>query len=233
MGWTSRDIPLGEGMVYTMFQHDGHDIAGLGPQQPDQAGMPSVWNSYIAVDDADSLMGRVRELGGTVVAEPFDVFTSGRMAVIQDPTGAFVSMWQARDHIGSGLVNTPGAITWNELATRDPQQAQDFYSALLGWTFSPGPRPDYRMFYVGDRVNGGVIQMDDSWGDLPPHWMLYLSVKDIDEVVQKVPASGGKVHTGIMDAGTVGRFAVVSDPVGAVSTMIQVHNPDPWIEAAG
>lgn len=230
MGWTSNDLPIGEGQVYTMFQHDGHDVTALGPTQGE---MPSVWNSYISVDDVDALMDRVRSLGGTVAVEPFEVFDSGRMAVIQDPSGGFVSLWQPRQHIGARLVNAPGALTWNELATRDPQKAEDFFSALLGWTFRPGPQPNYRMFFVNGRTNGGMIQMDDSWGDLPPHWMVYISVRDIDETLRKVKENGGEVHTEVIDVPALGKFAVVMDPTGAALTMIQLVAPDPWTEAAG
>lgn len=228
MGWESSDEPMGEGQMYTMFHQDGHNVAGLGPQMP---GLPSTWYSYIAVDNVDALMDKVRELGGTVVSEPFDVFENGRMAVIQDPTGAHVSLWQARSHIGSGLVNTPGAMTWNELATRDLKAVEAFYSGLLGWTFAPGPRPGYLMFYVGDRVNGGVIQMDESWGDMPAHWMVYFSVRDIRDVQKAVPKAGGTVHYDIMKAEGTGEFLVIEDPTGAVSTMMQLVNPQPWTEA--
>jgi predicted enzyme related to lactoylglutathione lyase len=228
MGWTSYDLPMGNGQVYTMFQCEGHDIAGLGPQQ-DQ--MPSVWNSYIAVDDVDALTNKVPLLGGQVIAEPFEVFENGRMAVIQDPSGAFVSLWQARNHIGSGLVNTAGAIAWNELATREPQKAEDFFTALLGWTFQPGPMPGYRLCFVNGRVNGAIMPMDENWGDMPPHWLIYFSVKDIHDVAQKVPANGGTLDTEIMNAESTGSFVIVSDPTGAVSAMMQITNPDPWIEA--
>lgn len=227
MGWTAQDLPISDDQVYTMFQQDGHDIVGLGPQQP---GMPSVWNHYIAVEDVDALMDKVRALGGTVVVEPFDVMSSGRMAVIQDPSGAHVALWQAYGHIGSKLVNIAGAVTWNELNTREPDKAQAFFSELLGWTFEDDRMAGYRMFFVNGRVNGGILQMNEVQGDMPPHWMLYFSVKDIHATHQQVLDSGGKVHTGIMNADGVGPFFVFEDPTGAVATAIEVSEPQPWDE---
>ena len=124
MGWEIEDVPMGEGMFYTMYKSDGEHVAGLSQMQPEMQsqGMPSHWSSYVTVDDVDALAGKVTELGGTVISEPFDVFDSGRMMVLQDPTGAIVCLWQAKNHIGSGLVNTPGAMTWNELTTNDPKK---------------------------------------------------------------------------------------------------------------
>ncbi|MCA9915861.1 MAG: VOC family protein, partial [Anaerolineae bacterium] len=138
MGWTSYDLPLGDGMFYTMFQKDGKTVAGFSQMQPQlQAqGTPSYWSNYVNVEDVDALVGKVKELGGTIIAEPMDVFEEGRMIVLQDPTGAMLSLWQAKNHIGSSLVNTPGSITWNELSTRDAAKAKEFYGSLLGWQFN-------------------------------------------------------------------------------------------------
>ena len=135
MGWDNNEIPTDDGGFYTMFQQEGQNVAGLSGPPPDLAGIPPVWNNYISVDDVDDLAPRVQKLGGKVLQEPFDIFEHGRLLMCQDPQGAAISLWQPYRHIGAGLVNTPGALCWNELFTREPQAAQAFYGALLGWEF--------------------------------------------------------------------------------------------------
>ncbi|MCL4250156.1 MAG: VOC family protein [Anaerolineae bacterium] len=226
MGWEAEDLPLGENMFYTMLRQDGLNVAGLGPVMTE--GMPSVWTSYVNVDDADAVAAKVKELGGTVIMEPMDVFDSGRMMLLQDPTGAVVGAWQPKNHIGASLVNTPGAMTWNELTTRDLDKAKDFYTKLFGWETSVDPASGYVTFLNNGRANGGAMQMDANWGEMPPVWSAYFSVADIDATIAKVETNGGKVLMGKTNAGDIGEFAVVADPMGAVCTFIQLKEPQPW-----
>src|SRR5919197_2424863 len=111
-GWEIEDVPVGEGVFYSMARVGGRDVAAISPQPPQQrdAGVPPVWNSYITVESADAAAERAAELGATVHAPPFDVMDAGRMAVIQDPQGAFFMVWQPKSHHGAQLVNAPGAL---------------------------------------------------------------------------------------------------------------------------
>jgi predicted enzyme related to lactoylglutathione lyase len=97
-GWEAEDIPVGDGVFYSMMRLEGHDVAAISPQpQPQrEAGVPPVWNSYITVDSADAAADSATQLGATVHAPPFDVMEAGRMAVIQDPQGAFFMVWEPR-----------------------------------------------------------------------------------------------------------------------------------------
>lgn len=232
MGWTMVDIPMGDGTDYTMYSKDGANVAGISPQRD---GMPSVWNSYITVENVDAMVDRVKELGGTVVAGPFDVFDSGRMITIQDPTGAFVNLWQAYTHIGAGLVNTVGAMGWNELATRNATTAataQKFFGELLGWTFDEDPNQPGRYYTIKNngRNNGGMLVMgDEEMGEMPPYWMVYFSVANRDEAANRVKELGGKVHVEAEATG-VGPFAVVEDSTGGVFTILEMKEPEAWIE---
>lgn len=229
-GWEIEDAPMGSDQFYTMYHIDGNYTAGLGtmPQEMQQASIPSHWINYISVDDVDSLVGKVTELGGKVIAGPFDVFENGRMMSIQDPTGAMVSLWQPKSHIGAGIVNTNGAMCWNELATRDLAAAQKFYGELLGWTFGEDGETGYHYIKNNGRMNGGMMEMDDTWGDVPPNWMVYFSVPDIEATVKKAEELGGKVHVPPTDAGSTGRFSVIADPTGAVFTAMQLNQVDTW-----
>ena len=132
--WEYEDNPIPGGQVYSMATRDGKQVAALfGSDQPPH------WNCYVTVESADAAARRAAELGGTVIAEPFDVMELGRMAVFADPAGAALCVWQPTGHIGAGLVNTPGALTWNDLVTNDAGGAAEFYGGLFGWTRRRSP----------------------------------------------------------------------------------------------
>lgn len=227
LGWQAVDMPAGPDMIYTMFQIDGKDVAGMYQQGQDEQGIPPHWNSYVSVASVEEIAAKAKSLGGTVMVEPLDVFESGRMTVVQDPTGAVVAAWQPQRHIGAQLVNQPGTLCWNELATRDWQKAAEFYTQLFGWTAQTQPMAgtEYTVFSNGDRMAAGMIQMTPEWGDIPPHWMVYLTVTDCDASAEKVTALGGKVLVPPTDIPDMGRFAVVQDPQGAAFSFIKMDNP--------
>jgi hypothetical protein len=150
------------------------------------------------------------------------------MLMVQDPTGAVVGVWQAINHIGASLVNKAGAMCWNELATRDMKAAQDFYGKLFGWEFSVDEASGYTSILNKGRANGGIMQMDEQWGDMPPVWSVYFSVEDLDATVAKVEPNGGKVIMPRTDAGGIGYFSIVADPTGAVCTFIELKEPQGW-----
>jgi hypothetical protein len=197
---------------------------------PDQMqGTPSHWNTYVTVDDLSPLPEKVTAAGGTVIAPPFDVLGSGDMMTVQDPTGAFINFWQPKTHIGAGIVNTHGAMVWNELATRDASAAKAFFGDVLGWTFEPGEDTFYTYIHNRGRLNGGIIEMNEMWGDMPPHWQVYFSVADIDDIAKRTTELGGRILSGV-DSTSVGRFAVIADPSGAMFAAIQLNQIAPWQE---
>jgi len=106
-GWQAEDASPGEDAGgYRYFRLGGADIGGLGPQQ----GPATTWAGYVAVEDVDAAVARVKDLGGTVLAGPIDVFTQGRMAVVADDQGAPISLWQAGDNHGADLKGEPGLV---------------------------------------------------------------------------------------------------------------------------
>ncbi len=217
-GWEADDRPVGEeGAVYSMMKVDGRDVAAISPQPPQQrdAGAPPVWNSYISVESADDAVARATALGGTAHAPAFDVMDVGRMAVIQDPQGAYVMVWQPRSHIGAQLVNAPGALVWNELASPDLDASSVFYGGLFGWTLEPfenSPTP-YLGIKNGGASNGGMRPLDSP--GMPPHWLVYFGIEDIDAGLAKATELGGEAITGPVDI-QMAKIAVVRDPQGAV-----------------
>lgn len=122
-------------MVYTMLKLDGKDVGALYqmPGEMTSEGIQPHWMSYVSVLSADETAKKAKALGGTLLKEPFDVFDVGRMAVIQDPTGAVFALWQAGTHKGAGISNVPNSFCWNELATKDITKAGEFYTGLFGW----------------------------------------------------------------------------------------------------
>jgi predicted enzyme related to lactoylglutathione lyase len=226
-GWDAIETgPVEETGGYRMLQLGGRNVAGLGPTQGE--GQPAMWTTYVATDDADSLAAKVRDAGGQVVMEPFDVLGVGRMAVFVDPGGAYFSVWQPQSHHGADLVNEPGALCWNELATRDIDAAKAFYAAVFGWDAETNAygETSYSEWKLGGRSIGGMIAMNEQWpAEVPPHWMVYFAVDDADAAVGRAQELGGKVAVPPTDT-PAGRFAVLNDPHGAVFSVIRLATGD-------
>jgi predicted enzyme related to lactoylglutathione lyase len=227
-GWDVNEQPIGPTETYTMFMLRGLEVAAAstlrGPEL--ELGVPPHWNAYVSVASADDTVKRVQELGGKVLAPPFDVMDAGRMAVLQDPTGAVISVWQPARHIGAKILREPGALGWTELTTRDTAAAETFYTKLFGWEAKRGDAggQEYTEFKVGAQPDAGMIAMDPAWGNVPPHWMPYFQVNDCDGSVAKAQELGGRVYVPPTDIPNVGRFAMLADPQGAMFSIIKVTN---------
>jgi predicted enzyme related to lactoylglutathione lyase len=217
---------------YGFLMKDGKMVAGYGPTQ--EGGQPSHWSSYISVEDADAAAAKAKEAGGQVLAGPFDLPNeSGRMAVLQDPTGAIICINEPQNHPGAQLVNEPGAWTWNNLLTRDPDGAQDFYGQVFGWTATrPEGAPDYIWNWQLEGQHwpeglGGLMRIGtDMPPDAPPYWQVYLMVDSVDEAVEKTKAAGGSLIFGPLDI-PIARMATVFDPQGASVSLLESRYPEP------
>jgi uncharacterized protein len=221
-GWTVAETPTDFGSYYR-FKLDGDDVAAAYEGRPEDG--PPHWNSYVAVSSADETAGRAAALGGTVVAEPFDVFDAGRMAVLQDPTGAFIHVWQAKSHIGAQRLNDPSALCWTELATTDLAAAEKFYTSLFGWTAKRGIAPpgEYTEFFNRGIAIAGMMRIQPEWGDAPPNWLPYFAVLDCDASAGTAKQHGGSLSLAPKDIPGVGRFAIVDDPQGASFAIIALR----------
>ncbi len=221
-GWEFEDMPTADGGTYSMAKLRGEYVAAASAMPPDvPEDLPPVWNTYLAVDDVDASTARATAAGGTVLAGPFDIDPSGRMAYVVDPVGAAVGLWQAGTHIGAGLVNEAGTLIWNELITAAPEKALPFYEAVLGLT---GTTTDmeggqYTVLQVGEDQVGGCAR--PRMPGVPAHWHVYFATENADDTVAAIKAAGGKVVAEPFDVPEVGRMAVVADPQGAVFSVIQ------------
>ena len=146
------------------------------------------------------------------------------MTVAQDPTGAAFAVWQPKNHIGAQLVNIPNTLIWNELQTRAPETAKTFYAAVFGWTYDADPN-GYIMCKQDGRTQAGMIQMDETWGEVPNNWTVYFMVEDLEASVSKVQELGGNVLVPPTPAGELGKFSVVQDPQGGAFTIMQFNGP--------
>ena len=238
-GWEFEDVmpPASEGK-YFVGRLRGGDVAAVG-SVPEAAPPMAMWNSYIWVESADEAASAVRDAGGSVLMEPFDVMDAGRMAVFADPEGAAFCVWQAKQHRGAQVVNENGSLNFNGLATRDIEGAKSFYGSVFGWTTLalggdaafwtlPGygdhleqDNPDLRkQMAEADAPKGfedvvaGINPIPDDQPDTPAHWNVTFAVDDADATAARATELGGTVLVPPFDAPWV-RMTIINDPQGA------------------
>ena len=215
-GWTIEVNPDPQYGGYALAKIGGRDVAGIGPTQA--PGAPTAWSVYIGTADADDLVEKVRAAGGTVVAPPFEVGDQGRIAVFQDPSGAFISAWEAAVMGGFGTAG-PNTFRWAELSARGIDRAIPFYAAVFGWARHAREMPEgppYVEFRLGgERIAGGMEMSPMVPVEVPSYWMAYFGVEDVDASYRTALEAGAREM--MAPAGFPGgRFAIVSDPQGAV-----------------
>jgi predicted enzyme related to lactoylglutathione lyase len=234
IGWEFEPVPgsPGETQGFGFFTYDGKQVAGGGLVQ--QEGQPPVWLSHVKTSDIDASAQKVTEAGGTVIVGPFEILgEAGRMAVCQDAEGAVFSLFQPNRHNGAELVNEIGAWSWNNLMTRDLDQAKDFYGAVFGWEASHSDEapPDVLNWQVqGQRWPeglGGLMKIgSDMPLDAPPHWQVYFLVPDMDAAVETTTSAGGKLLFGPLEL-PIAKLAVFTDPQGAAFALMEPDYPEP------
>ena len=238
-GWEFENVmPPGSPGEYFIGRLRGLDVAAVAAQ-PEGGPPTAVWNSYVWVDSADETAAKVRDAGGKVLTEPFDVMDAGRMAVCADPEGAAFCAWQARNHRGARLVNEHGALNFNILNTRDLEGAKAFYGAVFGWQtmtvgggtemwtlpaygdhleeLTPGLRE--QMAAMGgppgfEDVVASINPIPDDQPDVPPHWSVTFATDDAEATAAKATELGGKVLVPPFDGPWV-RMTLIADPGGA------------------
>ena len=224
--------------TYIMARIRGQDVAAI--TSPSQgAPQTAVWNTYVWVDSADEAATKVRDAGGQIVMEPFDVGETGRMAAFTDPEGALFFVWQPKEHKGAQVVNEHGAVNFNGLHTRDIEAAKSFYGAVFGWEvldLGPG-NTMWRLPGYGDHLEEmspglreGMAEMGAPPGyedvvaalnpiaedqpDVSPHWNITFAVDDADATAARAAELGAEVVVPPQDAPWI-RMTVIRDPQGA------------------
>jgi uncharacterized protein len=176
-------------------------VGGIMEQPPHLKGMPPFWSGYVFTPDVDAACRRVKELGGTVQREPWDIPGTIRMAVIADPGGAVLHIMQplSREERTWPVEGALGTVGWNELHAANLDQAWDFYSGMFGWT--KGHAHDmgeklgvYQLFQIDGKDIGGMMRKMD---EMPrPVWFYYFMVDGIDAAADRVREARGQVAMG-------------------------------------
>lgn len=216
-GWTFRCEDTSD-RQYTYALKDDAVVAGL-TRIPAGSRQPAVWLTYLASSDVDTTAIDAQQLGASVLVEPFDVARRGHAAVLRDPTGAAIGLWQAGAHIGAERINELGATCWHEVLTDDISRADTFYTNLFPYT----------VHVIDDQTS--VLRLDDKpvagrrkigenlQGKVPAHWQSYFWVDDTDKAVTRIAELGGSVRFGPVNT-PHGPLAGVTDPFGAHFTVI-------------
>lgn len=202
---------------YTVFNHRGAPVAGLGPQQP---GNPygDVWTVYLDTDDADVTAQKAAAAGGTIMMPAMQVGDQGTMSIVADPAGAVIGVWQADRHHGFGFDSEPGAPVWFETMSQNYAGSLAFYQDVFGWDCQPmGDSGDFR--YSTGKIDGediaGIMDASSFLPDgVPSFWQVYIGVTDADAASAAVTRLGGTVERAAEDT-PFGRIATITDPLGA------------------
>ena len=239
-GWTFTTVSPAGAPVYAIAALDGRDVAGLG-----QAGDgPPAWNTYVAVDDAEAMAGRLTAAGAEVTdlgqEGPF-----GRSVNLRDPTGVPFRLWQAGQHPGAQIVNEPGSWNFSDLHTDEPGSIA-FYADAFAWSVEDlGFATMIRQPGYGDHleatVDPTIRERQAEVGAPPefldaiawvaaleprmaPHWHVSFSVTDRDAAAERVESLGGEVLATNESQWT--RTALIRDPQGAAFTASQFTPPE-------
>jgi hypothetical protein len=215
-GWQIDVSPDPQYGGYAIARIGDGQVAGIGPTQSPDA--PTTWGLYIGTPDVDDLAKQVEAAGGKVIAPPFDVGDQGRMAVFQDPSGAYISGWQATS-MRNFLDGAPNAYGWAELNARGVDQVIPFYTQLFGWTTKVSPmgegQPPYTEFQLNGESVAGAWEMNPNMpAGVPSYWQIYVNVDDVDAAFKKAISAGAREMMAPQDF-PGGRFAIISDPQGA------------------
>lgn len=223
LGWTRRDFP--EFDDYADFQSGGKEVGGLTAKVDEAA---DAWTVYLKVDDIEAAVAAAAAAGGRVLHEPSTVAGMGQWALLEDPSGAEVAIWQAGPFAGFELVNEAGAACWFELHTTDFAAAVPFYEKVFGWTVtSIGDTDEFRMVVFGEQGSAGAGIYDSARDGSRPgsapgsQWMVYLAVADADAAASLVTANGGTVFDGPTDT-PFGRMSHAADSTGALFSFMRL-----------
>jgi predicted enzyme related to lactoylglutathione lyase len=224
-GWASEDMPMGPDMTYTIFRISKGDVAGAYELMKEQLDMhvPPHWMLYVNVVSADESAAKAVQLGARQIVAPSDIPNVGRFAVLQDPTGAIISIFQPGNRGGMTVFGEIGALCWADLNTSDPEKASRFYSSWLGWTYETG-KDGYRHILNGigsENMIGGIPPQMHAPPGTPSHWMCYFNVADCHAIAARAAQLGASTLMPATLMPDVGTIAVLADPQGAAFALYQ------------
>jgi uncharacterized protein len=228
-GWDAEE-PNEQFGGYFNYLKGGTPIAGCMSAQTG-GGVPDVWSIYLAVEDAQKTVEATVAGGGQVFVDPMAVAELGTMAVVGDPGGATIGVWQPGTHPGFVIVTEAGAPSWFELATRDYKAAIEFYRDVFGWethTVSDGEDFRYTTLALGpDEWGAGILDAAAFLpADVPAHWSVYFGVDDTDAALAKTVQLGGSIVQPAEDT-PYGRLGTAADATGARFKLVAPNDQMP------
>lgn len=215
-GWTSEEAGEEFG-GYISFSKADQAVAGC-MRNDGSSGMPDVWTVYLATDDVHKTVEAAEANGGQVHIPVMEIADIGTMALIGDPGGAAIGVWQPGTFKGFGVHAEPGAATWFELLTRHYDTSVAFYRDVFRWnthTVSDSTEFRYTTCGEGDTQEAGIMDATSFLPEgVPAHWSVYFGVTDADETLARIVELGGAVTDPAKDT-PYGRLAAATDPTGA------------------
>ena len=214
-GWTAEE-PNQEFGGYFSFTKDGVAVAGCMASQPG-AGPADVWSVYLATDDTAKTVDAATANGGQVHVQPMAVGDLGTMAVVGDPGGASIGIWQPGVFQGIGVLGEPGTPSWFELHTGGYDAAVAFYrNVFRSDTHEVSGTPDFRytMLVQGETGLAGIMDASGFQPDAPAYWSVYFGVADADAALKEIVDLGGSIVRPAEDT-PYGRLATAADLTGA------------------
>jgi uncharacterized protein len=230
LGWSLEALPMpdGSGGVYTMALLEGGPVGGMGQIDDKQRemGVPPHWMIYTAVESVDETAAKASDAGGGVMVAPFDIPMTGRMAILHGPGREVFALWErSSTHLGAARnYGQPGAFTWGELGTKNVGESIDFYTKVFDWKAETQPmgEGEYTVFSTDDGQAAGMYLMPPEMERVPPHWLAYFAVEDLDASTARALKLGAKQVCPATEAEGVGRFSILSDPQGASFALLQL-----------
>lgn len=223
-GWTFESSGPEYGGYVNAFQ-DGRPVAGLMRNDP-QWNAPDTWAVYLHTADIKSTVAAAVSAGAVSCVEPMEVPEKGWMALLSDPAGAVIGLWQPTGHSGFELIDAAGAPVWFQLTTNDYTKALDFYRNTLGWQTrveSNTPEFRYTNAIFGDEPLLGVMDGADVLPTgVPSHWTVFIGAEDVDTTLQLITDNGGSIVRGAEDT-PYGRLAAAVDPTGAAFNLASLR----------
>ncbi len=216
--WQIDAVPMGE-HTYHMITCGPGPIGGI----VEEPNIPAAhWMPYVAVENVDEAAKKVTELGGKVCVPPTDIPATGRFSVIEDPQGAYLSIYTGNPESQGADPDfpVPGRVCWNEVYTPDPDGGQDFYSGLFGWEAQKKDMGEAGMYHVqmlGDKQAGGL--MKHPMPGVPPCWVVYFFVEDLQAATNKAKELGANAMMESIPIPEVGSFSMLTDPTGAMFSL--------------
>ena len=215
-GWKAEVNPDPQYGGYTVAQLDDKDVAGIGPTQME--GQPTAWTVYIGTTDADATSQKVQAAGGTVVVPTMEVAGQGKMAVFQDPSGAFFAIWQPTAMAGVQTKGEPNSLAWAELSARGIEQTEPFYKQVFGWDTKKSPFGEGQTYTEwlldGQSIAGGMEMNPMVPAEVPSYWLVYFSTDDVEGTTAKAAGLGATVMLETTPY-PGGKFSILTDPQGA------------------